>query len=378
MGTKLYKKPEWVVNMEEMQEKLKGNRKAMSNDSLEHDDCVACEDEDRSSEYDSCCEEISREEAEEEEDDYDSIPYKHDSFYLLPPIEEKSEPSSSDHDKSSDIGKRSLSLSELSRSESANFEYRSMTFPRSKTTEEAYAKEMGDTCSQQQTLHRTLYPLEPRELDPESFHQLHTADSSEELQEFLLLESQCMDSDGGLAAAFLEQPSGDFRLTLLNDLRFCITSTINVGLYSLFVSNSWNYWLSILLRHSAMCIQSRSIHLFYGFLPAILGQPSSSEFAFFHNNSQWAYYLTNFTSCKQPVIFGQSNFPFLNSHDPYKCGYYQNLDLPQVLPIFLNDANGKQSFPWVFFNILANLLWIFGFVPESCTQASVRLPLAHA
>ncbi|CAB0015352.1 unnamed protein product, partial [Nesidiocoris tenuis] len=207
MGTKLYKKPEWVVNMEEMQEKLKGNRKAMSNDSLEHDDCVACEDEDRSSEYDSCCEDISREEAEEEEEDYDSIPYKHDSFYLLPPIEEKSEPSSSDHDKSSDIGKRSLSLSELSRSESANFEYRSMTFPRSKTTEEAYAKEMGDTCSQQQTLHRTLYPLEPRELDPESFHQLHTADSSEELQEFLLLESQCMDSDGGLAAAFLEQPS---------------------------------------------------------------------------------------------------------------------------------------------------------------------------
>ncbi|XP_012286355.1 uncharacterized protein LOC105702951 [Orussus abietinus] len=36
-----------------------------------------------------------------------------------------------------------------------------------------------------------MYPLEPREVDLEAFQQLHTADSQEELQEFLLLESQC-------------------------------------------------------------------------------------------------------------------------------------------------------------------------------------------
>ena len=36
-----------------------------------------------------------------------------------------------------------------------------------------------------------IYSLEPREIELEYFQQLHTADSQEELQEFLLLESQC-------------------------------------------------------------------------------------------------------------------------------------------------------------------------------------------
>lgn len=41
-----------------------------------------------------------------------------------------------------------------------------------------------------------MYPLEPREIDLEAFQQLHTVDSQEELQEFLLLESQCSGNLG--------------------------------------------------------------------------------------------------------------------------------------------------------------------------------------
>lgn len=41
-----------------------------------------------------------------------------------------------------------------------------------------------------------MYPLEPREIDLDAFQQLHTADSQEELQEFLLLESQCSGNLG--------------------------------------------------------------------------------------------------------------------------------------------------------------------------------------
>lgn len=41
------------------------------------------------------------------------------------------------------------------------------------------------------TMDPRMFPLEPREIDLESFQQLHTVDSQEELQEFLLLESQC-------------------------------------------------------------------------------------------------------------------------------------------------------------------------------------------
>lgn len=56
----------------------------------------------------------------------------------------------------------------------------------------------------------TMYPLEPRELDPIAFNQLHTADSQEELQEFLLLESECMNEKGkGLATAFVSSDDDD-------------------------------------------------------------------------------------------------------------------------------------------------------------------------
>lgn len=48
------------------------------------------------------------------------------------------------------------------------------------------------------------FPLAPREIDPFSYYQLHTADSQEDLHEFLLLETACMSENkgSGLAAAF--------------------------------------------------------------------------------------------------------------------------------------------------------------------------------
>lgn len=72
------------------------------------------------------------------------------------------------------------------------------TFPRSKNGN----KSIG--INKNYYYETTMYPLEPRELDPIGFNQLHTADSQEELQEFLLLESECMSEKGkGLAAAFI-------------------------------------------------------------------------------------------------------------------------------------------------------------------------------
>lgn len=71
------------------------------------------------------------------------------------------------------------------------------TFPRSKN--------VGSLCNSSDYLSfNNTYPLEPREIDPFAYYQLHTADSQEELQEFLLLESECMnDTNGrGLASAF--------------------------------------------------------------------------------------------------------------------------------------------------------------------------------
>ncbi|KAE8746082.1 hypothetical protein FOCC_FOCC007206, partial [Frankliniella occidentalis] len=66
---------------------------------------------------------------------------------------------------------------------------RCQTYPRSRVST------VGKDLRMHSCLRRTLYPLEPRELDPTGFQQLHTADSNDELQEFLLLESQCMHTN---------------------------------------------------------------------------------------------------------------------------------------------------------------------------------------
>lgn len=55
------------------------------------------------------------------------------------------------------------------------------------------------------TIDPRMFPLEPREIDLDSFQQLHTADSQEELQEFLLLESQCSGNLGLASNAFTSE-----------------------------------------------------------------------------------------------------------------------------------------------------------------------------
>lgn len=148
-----------------------------------------------------------------------------DPFYILSPIEEKSEPStgssslkgSNGSDKRKygydyHIGKYSSSCNAISYNNPSNFKESSekfKTFPRIKS-EDTYREKFYSGY------YDHMYSLEPRELDPNSFFQLHTADSQEELQEFLLLESECMDDstrDNGLASAFLsstDEPSDLF------------------------------------------------------------------------------------------------------------------------------------------------------------------------
>jgi hypothetical protein len=142
------------------------------------------------------------------------------SFYLLSPIQESSEPSteSSCNEGSNDVGVRKLDRSDHSTMKllsasceaismtdasmvSHNFQTKYQTFPRSKIP---ILSPLRTNACYSVPEDPMIYPLEPRELDPAGFHQLHMADSQEELQEFLLLESQCMTTDGqGLAAAFV-------------------------------------------------------------------------------------------------------------------------------------------------------------------------------
>ncbi|XP_072400079.1 uncharacterized protein [Diabrotica undecimpunctata] len=140
-------------------------------------------------------------------------------FYILSPIEEKSEPStrssslkgSNGSDKRrytyDSLGKHSSSCNVIS-SEPIDAKYlpeKYQTFPR--VSKESYLKDEEDY----DTDNNPMYPLEPREIDPSAFFQLHTADSQEELQEFLLLESECMgDNDKGLASAFLTANDSTF------------------------------------------------------------------------------------------------------------------------------------------------------------------------
>jgi len=149
------------------------------------------------------------------------------SFYLLSPIQESSEPSTENscNAGSDGVGARnymdkhehstmkflSASCEVISSTDanmtSHNLQTKYQTFPRSKIP--VFNPIRSNACYGVPE-DPTMYPLEPRELDPAGFHQLHMADSQEELQEFLLLESQCMTLDGhGLAAAFIVSDDED-------------------------------------------------------------------------------------------------------------------------------------------------------------------------
>jgi hypothetical protein len=148
------------------------------------------------------------------------------SFYLLSPIQESSEPSpeSSCNGGNNSVGARNLdkhnrstmkllsaSCEAISTTDASmsyhNLQTKYQTFPRSKIP---VLNPMRTNACYSVPEDPTMYPLEPREIDPAGFHQLHMADSQEELQEFLLLESQCMTVDGhGLAAAFIVSDDED-------------------------------------------------------------------------------------------------------------------------------------------------------------------------
>lgn len=150
---------------------------------------------------------------EEQIEVYEQTESNSGPFYILSPIEEKSEPStgssslreSNGSDKRKcgydHIGKYSSSCNAISYNSSNIKEVseKFKTFPRLKSEDQTRRQHFSE-------YYDNMYSLEPREVDPNSFFQLHTADSQEELQEFLLLESECMDDttrDNGLASAFL-------------------------------------------------------------------------------------------------------------------------------------------------------------------------------
>lgn len=230
LGTKEYRKPEWVTHMEEMQEKLRGKHNTSDVDCMSNNVCNVVD----ASSHSSCV--LNKSE-----------------FYSYSYASENSNNSNfahliitdylNSHRKSITAAIESLdskvSVNGLSNSElNATIEQKEseVSFslhdcitltPHDETDSHMYCnkyptKQLSASCEHlservyipprlYHTLPRlhndhglhtnTLFPLEPRELDPTNYFQLHTADSEEELQEFLLLESQCCE-DRGIAAAF--------------------------------------------------------------------------------------------------------------------------------------------------------------------------------
>lgn len=144
------------------------------------------------------------------------VDYRFFDSFMLSPIEEYSETSTTNSFReSSEYSKEtgntlslfscSCSLLTTRTEDIATKIQKYQTFPRSKT--ERSLTTYATTEPSNKTLNlgeASKFPLTPREIDPLAYYQLHTADSQEELQEFLLLESACMsDNKGpGLAAAF--------------------------------------------------------------------------------------------------------------------------------------------------------------------------------
>lgn len=258
VGTKEYRKPDWVTQLEETKKKKKGNDERLSPISIESIDFL---DEDLSpfspdnsfvffpDDNDLC--DVSTNSYPPISPTFDGYNYRllgdnnrndfgnyrmTSSFHYLPPIEESSEPSSG----SSVNSNSSFNILHIPRSSSYNdianndlyeslsdsSQSRSQTFPKcSKTSFRNRHANM--------TNNRNLFPLEPRELDPGTFYQLHHADSQEELQEFLLLESQCISNENGIAAAFVSDTDAGNMNSLpswLNLRAFLLTFKFNFAL----------------------------------------------------------------------------------------------------------------------------------------------------
>lgn len=151
-------------------------------------------------------------------DDVQNADYRYFDSFVLSPIEEYSEISTRNNSlqSSREFAKRSNNALFFS-SYSCSFlttkteddvvaALKYQTFPRSKVecSFNSYESLLEGPHKSHNRSDMSRFPLAPREIDPAAYYQLHTADSQEELQEFLLLESACMnDNKGpGLAAAF--------------------------------------------------------------------------------------------------------------------------------------------------------------------------------
>lgn len=170
-----------------------------------------------------CIPELQQHEIEQSEEDVERVYIEeqglNNSYFLLSPIEENSEQSTgsnSSHDNFDLKANKKIFKSPQLSSVSCDPLPCSNSFPDYHLTEKYQTFPRSKIPIAQINREATLYPLEPRELDPAAFHQLHTADSQEELQEFLLLESECMtgDRNRGLATAFVlsdqeSQPSAE-------------------------------------------------------------------------------------------------------------------------------------------------------------------------
>lgn len=196
-----------IRELSDLKESLEAVRNSLQRKEAEIEISILSESDESDSEFEfleaEC--EVSDEEGKDTVDD-DS--YGKNSFYILSPIQESSEGSSNStdnqvtdcknhniHEDGMRLMSSSLHVVSVVREDEDPLS-KSQTFPRSKiaTRRQPSEKEYNPN----------LYPFEPRELDPSFYHQLHAADSQEELQEFLLLETECMETDSkrGLAAAF--------------------------------------------------------------------------------------------------------------------------------------------------------------------------------
>lgn len=141
--------------------------------------------------------------------------------FCLSSIEEKAEMSST-HNYSKLDAKIFKTISEkLAVKPIHVYERKYHTYPKCKIS--------NSKCSKEKQLNYALnpdvriFPLEPREIELESFQQLYTADSQEELQEFLLLESQCSGNfglAGNISTSYSEYYSEDERGTMSGRILF--------------------------------------------------------------------------------------------------------------------------------------------------------------
>lgn len=198
----MYRKPSWVTHMEELQAALKGNKEKLlelselsestsSMLNVKHEEVLVCENLEQSDDTQQSLE------LNTSEVDFDSF---------LSPIEEYTEPSSGSSTRHSSSNSDDVILSKVIYN-SCNTSFPASSWKMSTKTEkyQTFPRRKQDRKDfedgryfqhKNKNKHTTTQNVnkfdEPRELDPSDFHQLHTVDSDDELQEFLLLESACM------------------------------------------------------------------------------------------------------------------------------------------------------------------------------------------